>query len=246
MREPSRQSPHTVTFTHDWYRDFVDRLVSLGYSFRSFDGPPEPGDVLLRHDIDLSVEAALEMARIEADLGVESSYFFLLTSRLYNPFEVETRERIREIEALGHDVGLHFDTHQYWSRDDPPDDAALAARIEDEQAVLESIASAPRSTVSFHIPPDWVLDRAIDGVRSTYESSWFSEPDYVSDSGQRWRETPPFPEDPPDRMQVLVHPGLWDDEDAPFDARVEAVIGTACRRTAAQARREFLEEANGR
>ena len=63
----------TVEFTYDWYRDFLRRLSAEGYDFRSFDDSLGDGDVVLRHDIDLSLDAAVKMARIEANAGVEST-----------------------------------------------------------------------------------------------------------------------------------------------------------------------------
>jgi len=230
-------------FTFDWYREFLERLRSTGYRFLSFDDEPDDGGVFLRHDVDLSPRSALDMARLEADVGVTSTYLFLLTSPLYNPFEGEQREQIREIASLGHDVGLHFSTHQYWAKDDPPGDADLRERVTAELSAFDELIDADAaSAVSFHIPPDWVLDRSFDGFRSTYEPALFSEIGYVADSGQRWREEPPEMEALPDALQVLTHPGLWGGEDASFEQRIERAAIDAGSRTWELAHREFVDE----
>lgn len=211
-----------VAFTYDWYRSFLRDLSADGYRFRSYDDELEPGSVLLRHDVDLSPDRALRVARLEADLGVTSTFFFLVSSPMYNPLDGPAREAIRSIEALGHDVGLHFSTHQYWPASDPPAESGLVDRVEGEQTVLSTVADRPVDTVSFHIPPDWVLERRFEGIASAYEPRFFDEIGYVADSNQRWRRTDPTAGDLPDRVQVLTHPGLWGPTDGRFRERVVA------------------------
>ena len=243
--EQSAQTDHStdgVNFTYGWYRSLLRRLSSTGYEFRSFADPLGDGDVVLRHDVDLSLDAAVAMARIEADMGVESTYCVLLSSPLYNPFEGEQRTNIREIASLGHDVGIHFSTHQYWAKDDPPTDAALRDRVAAERSAFDAVIDADAApAVSFHIPPDWVLDRGFDGFRSAYEPALFSEIGYVADSGQRWREDPPRIAELPDALQVLTHPGLWGDEDASFERRIERAAVDAGSRAWELAHREFVD-----
>lgn len=119
MRDNAEQREE-VSFTYRWYRKCLRQLREAGYSFQQFDGVPSDGDVLLRHDVDLSLESAVRMARIEADLDVQATDFMFVVSNLYNPFEPRQRERVRELHSLGHDVGLHFSTHGYWA-DEPPE-----------------------------------------------------------------------------------------------------------------------------
>lgn len=238
MSEQVNQPLGDVAFTHDWYRQFLRRLLADGYEFRSFADPPAEGEVVLRHDVDLSVERAVEMARIEADLGVEATYFVLLTSPLYNPLESDCREAIDEIASLGHDVALHFSTHLYWNAQDSPTASAITQHVRQERAVLETIAPTAE-VVSFHRPPSWVLDRTFDEFESAYAPAFFSDVGYVADSTQRWRTDPPRMDDLPATMQLLTHPGLWAEEDAEFDHRVEEAVVSACTHAGRTAREEF-------
>ena len=230
-----------VEFTLDRCRSILDRLRSAGYAFRGYDDDVGAGDVLLRHDVDLSPERAVEVARIERELGITATYFVLLGSPLYNPFDAPVREAFEEIAGLGHDVGLHFSTHQHWPATEPPTEAELAARIRDEQAALSAVVPDPVSTVSFHVPPEWVLARTFEGVESTYEPRFFDEIDYVADSGQRWRDEGVAIPDDGRPLQVLIHPGLWGEADGSFEARVQAAVADAGRRTRAYARSRYLE-----
>lgn len=188
------------------YEAFLGDLQDRGYDFVGF-GDPAPGEVILRHDVDISTSRALEMARIEADYGVESTYFFLVSSPAYSIVSAEGRAALDEIERLGHDVGLHFDVHHYWN--EMPREDRLTERVLAEMHGLERLTSNPVDVVSFHIPPESVLGVAFDGFRNTYAPRYFGEIDYVSDSNQKWREEPPFGDGLPETVQVLAHPGLW-------------------------------------
>ena len=66
------------------YRELLDAARAGGYEWASFDRHPRAGDLYLRHDVDLSLEAALEMARIEHELGVRATYFLMTESGFYN------------------------------------------------------------------------------------------------------------------------------------------------------------------
>lgn len=236
MAEHATASLGDVSFTRDWYRDFLEALQSRGREFRPFAHPPGDGDVYLRHDVDLSLQSAVEMARLEADLGVESTYFLLLTSPLYNPFETEARELVREIDSLGHDVGLHCNPHVHWSAG--PRDADIERTVDEERSALETVVRTI-DAVSFHRPPAWVLDRGFEGFRSAYAPELFSEIDYLADSTQRWRDEPPQLTDA-DPVQILTHPGLWGEADADFEGRVERAITAACRSTGRKTHAEYL------
>jgi hypothetical protein len=240
MEGQRTRSPDSVAFTHSWYRSFLERIRDAGYEFRLFSDGVGSGDVLLRHDVDLSLEDAVRMARLEADEGVQATYCVLLTSALYNPLEGAQRERVREIASLGHEVVLHFSTHEYWAEE--PSAGELLRRIDGEWTVLDTLVPDPPDTVAFHDPPSWVLGRSFDGVRNTYAPAYFTEIDYVADSGQRWREQPPSVEDLGESAQVLVHPGLWGETDEPFETRVGRSVAATCRHATEKARREFRLE----
>lgn len=240
MAEQATDQIPDVEFTHRWYRQFLQGLRAAGYEFRQFTEPVGDREIVLRHDVDLSIEAAVEMARLESDLDIRSTYCVLLSSPLYNPFEGQHRDAIREIDSLGHDVALHFDAHQHWPDGTRPDAGAIERRVEEERVILETIVPRTR-TVSFHRPPEWLLDRAFDGFRSTYEPRYFSDMEYVADSNQRWRDDPPAPDRLPETFQLLTHPGLWGAEDVAFDRRVQMAVTDACNHADRTAHSEFID-----
>lgn len=58
--------------------------------------------IVLRHDIDRKPKNALEMAELESDLGIQSTYYF----RFPYTFKPEI---LRKIHDLGHEIGYHYE-----------------------------------------------------------------------------------------------------------------------------------------
>lgn len=208
-------------FTYKSYQRLLERLRSSDYDFKGYDQEINDGDILLRHDVDWSPKRALRMATIEAKFDVSATYFFLLTSPFYNLLHQEHRNIIRSISDLGHDIGIHFSTHQYWNSEPAHD--AIEKQVQAERDVLKTIVEEISDAISFHIPPDWILRECFTSFDSTYAEQFFTEIEYRGDSNQRWRNTPPFADGIPNRVQILVHPGLWGESDASFADRLRTI-----------------------
>ena len=97
----------SCTFDLDHYREILEAARAGGYRFAHFGEGPEPGDLFLRHDIDLSLAAALAMAELEAELGVQATYLLMTESVFYNLASSEGVAAIARLRELGHAVGLH-------------------------------------------------------------------------------------------------------------------------------------------
>ena len=74
----------TCDFSLAHYRELLEAAKAGGYRFAGFDRAPEPGDLILRHDVDLSLEAALALAEVEAEAGAWSTWFLMTRSVFYN------------------------------------------------------------------------------------------------------------------------------------------------------------------
>ena len=68
---------------------------------------PTDGTVILRHDVDLSLDAALRMAELEHDAGASATYFLMTESVFYNLDSSEGVAAIARLRELGHRVALH-------------------------------------------------------------------------------------------------------------------------------------------
>ena len=165
--------------------------------------------VIFRHDIDFSTRAARDLAGLEAELGITSTYFFLIRSPFYNIYEPATLSHIREINSLGHNIGLHFDASLYDGSFDCLDYAATQ-----ECEILEKIVGLRPEFISFHRPAKSLLglDRKVGGRDHAYNTRFFGDFAYVSDSCGEWRFGPPDKHQAfaaGKGMQVLTHPIWW-------------------------------------
>src|ERR1700759_3366576 len=94
-------------FSLGHYRELLEAAKAGGYRLSGFDRPPEPGDLILRHDVGLSLGAALAVAEVEADAGVWSTWFLMTRSVFYNLDSAEGERAIARLRGLGHRVAHH-------------------------------------------------------------------------------------------------------------------------------------------
>ena len=99
-----------MDFTLKVYTDLLRSLQAEEYVFvpmdHYFPDRVKVGSkrfVILRHDVDLKAENALAVARIEYELGIKASYYFRAVKQSNKP------EIIREIAAMGHEIGYHYE-----------------------------------------------------------------------------------------------------------------------------------------
>ena len=187
------------------YTALIDTFIEHGYRFTNFFDFEETGCLLLRHDIDFSVDLALEMARYEGAKNLSATYFVLLSSSFYNVRNAKVRAQIREIRDLGHQIGLHFDPSIYEDID---------AGFASEKLTFEEVFGTELRITSLHRPRSF-LDRnkrLLKGSQHTYEDTYFKDILYISDSGARFRfdhptSGPHFEEKR--TIHLLIHPIWW-------------------------------------
>lgn len=162
----------------------IHRYIDVGYN----DWENEPRCVILRHDIDNSIEKAVELAKIECKNGVRSTYFVLLTSDFYNMYSLKSEQCIHEIMEMGHDIGLHFDEMRYPKI--TSDIGAIQEKIIFEINSLQKIVKKPIRSVSMHRPSKTILeaDLKIPQIVNSYGKTFFKDFKYLSDFRRNWRE----------------------------------------------------------
>ena len=97
----------TCNFELEHYRELLEAAKAGGYRFARFGEGPEDGDLFLRHDVDLSLDAAVQMAETEAELGVTTTYLLMTEAVFYNLDSSEGVQTMARLRELGHTVGLH-------------------------------------------------------------------------------------------------------------------------------------------
>ena len=168
---------------------------------------------ILRHDIDYETEKIYSIAKIEYDLGINSTYFFQSCSKVYNSREKETVKIAKELFKMGHQIGVHLDLS--WYQDISKQN--ILTYFNKEKTLLSNILDIDIIDIfSCHNPhkiKNFILDKTIQGVRHTYEPIFFSKIKYLSDS-QGWYEgciCKIFKESKYYKIQLLTHPYIWDE-----------------------------------
>ena len=69
------------------YGELITAAQAGGNRFAHFEGAPARGTVILRHDVDLSLDAALRMAELEHDAGASATYLDRKSTRLNSSHE---------------------------------------------------------------------------------------------------------------------------------------------------------------
>ena len=168
------------------YAELLDAAKAGEYRFAFFDRAPEDGTILLRHDVDLSLDAALALAELEARAGAAATYFLMTRSEFYNLDSASGEAAIERLRALGHRVGQHA-VWPHVDRDDRFD-----------------------PVLAWHNPDPEYMRAPVEGLVNVMEAPWADV--YRSDSNQHWRQGCPHEELAAgafERLQLLTHPEIW-------------------------------------
>lgn len=172
--------------------------------------------IILRHDVDLDVRAALDLAEIEAASGILGTYFFLTTSENYNILASSNQTLIRKIMSLGFEIGLHFDPALYPGENGE----GLATQAKREAKIIEDVTHSPVVSVSLHNPSVMGEYPIFPGWKNAYDAEIFNKDIYLSDSRMNFTSRPVefFARSPDKIRQLLLHPMNYSKSGAGYPA----------------------------
>jgi hypothetical protein len=185
----------------DEYGELLDAARS--YRFVHFDHEPQEGEIFLRHDVDLVLAAAVQMAEVEAARGVSATYFLMTRSVFYNLDSSEGEETLARLRDLGHRVGLHA-VYPHIDMDDRFD-----------------------PVLAWHNPDPEFMSAPVDGLVNVMSPPWFDRDHYRSDSNQHWRSGNPavgLASRELEWVQLLTHPEIWAFEGATMRETMESML----------------------
>ena len=191
------------------YRDLIQQAETAGWTFGSFlDSAATDGrTIYLRHDVDYSLELAVELAELNNDLGLCGTFFVQLRAQFYNAFERTETLRLLRLRALGQEVALHYVVD--------PHAAPTPEAVSREFELLRTIVPDGAPVFSWHQPSQDLLERddfGAAGLVNVYSRRFFREMSYLSDSTHRVSVEAlqgELAQVTGSALQLLLHPVNW-------------------------------------
>jgi hypothetical protein len=200
----------------DHYGYVLDRALELNYEIlpmseavRQSSKTLRPRSILLRHDVDVSLELAVKMANFESQRMIRATYFVRLHARYYDTEDTESKSAIDRLRQVA-EVGLHYELGYYQMIGGDP--LTLLNRDRERMSALLNSCSFGSAA---HMPGmvGHLSEEETKAAGLTYEAYapvFTRDRKYLSDSGARWREGCLCQWlDQADHFTVLVHPVWW-------------------------------------
>lgn len=169
-------------FTYDNYRKILELLKQNGKIYR-FNEFVNGVGILLRHDVDFDICKAYELAQIEKEKDVKSTYFILTNSDYYNITSMKNRVLLKEMNKNGFEIGLHFDPTIYGDINF----SEMSRKVEFECSMIENITGEKVSSISLHNPSIHNQYPIFNGYVNAYSKEYFNTEYYFSDSCMNFR-----------------------------------------------------------
>jgi len=176
-----------MDFTIKKYSKLLKCLQSNNYSFICFKDSltsDSKKTIILRHDVDLLPYNSLRFAEIQAKMGIRGTYYFRAVPESWD------ENIIKEIEALGHEVGYHYENMDICNGD-------IDKAWDDFRYHLDKLRKLVEvKTICMHGSPRSKFDnkeiwnkydyRTLQIIGEPYYDVNFDEVFYLTDTGRRW------------------------------------------------------------
>ncbi len=178
-----------MDFTLNTYRQLLQSLIKKGYTFLTFNEflttqKKNTKIVVLRHDVDLLPQNSLKFAKIQAVLGIKGTYYFRAIPESWD------KNIIKEIDALGHEIGYHYENMDTCNGD-------IDKAWDDFRCHLYKLRKLVEvKTICMHGSPRSKFDnkelwdkydyRSLEIIGEPYYDINFDEVFYLTDTGRRW------------------------------------------------------------
>lgn len=205
-------------FSYEEYREII-RIIKESGRYCGYKAALERDSfVIMRHDVEYSVERAYELSKVEESMDFTSNFFFQWTNNSYNLLSKKNTDMIRDMHERGQNIGLHF------ALNGMTDIQQIRLQIIKEMDILSDMFGFTVDTFSIHRPSKDVLRENIKlpEILNAYQDEFFTfaedidentpvEVKYMSDANHIWRYGYPDRDNilGNDKVQILVHPFGW-------------------------------------
>ena len=205
-------------FSFNDYREII-RIIKETGRYCTFDEAKDKDEfIIMRHDVEYSVDRAYALSKVEESMDFRSTFFFQWTNNSYNILSRKNRDILTDMHERGQNIGLHF------ALNGMTDMRMIRDRIKQEINMLSDMLGFEINSFSIHRPSPSVLaeDIKLNGILNAYQDEFFTfdpkaspqsqlEVKYMSDANHIWRYGYPDEEtiNKHDKIQILTHPFAW-------------------------------------
>lgn len=208
-------------FSYEDYKDIIRIIKSSGRASSYKKAINQDEFVIMRHDVEYSVERAYELSKVEESMDFTSNFFFQWTNNSYNILSRRNMDMIKDMHERGQHIGLHYALNGL------TDMNQVRVQIKKELDILSEMFGFSVDTFSVHRPSRDVLAENIkfEGKLNAYQDEFFTFADdvdentpvavkYMSDANHIWRYGYPDEENilGHKKVQILTHPFAWTKE----------------------------------
>ena len=205
-------------FSFDDYREIIKIIKESGNACHYEEALHREKFVIMRHDVEYSVDRAYELSKVESEMDFTSNWFFQWTNNSYNILSRRSQAMINDMHERGHVIGLHFALNGL------TDMKQVRRQIVKEMRILSNMFDFEITQFSVHRPSAAVLAENIKlpNVINAYQDEFFTfapeiteetklKVKYLSDANHIWRYGYPDRENilSHDKVQILTHPFAW-------------------------------------
>jgi hypothetical protein len=205
-------------FSFEDYREILRVIKATGRYATYEEALGKDEFIIMRHDVEYSVERAYALSKVEESMDFRSTFFFQWTNNSYNILSRKNRDILTDMHERGQNIGLHF------ALNGMTDMKLVRERIRQEIDMLSNMLGFEINSFSIHRPSPSVLAENIklDGILNAYQDEFFSfdpkatpesklEVKYMSDANHIWRYGYPDEEtiNGHKKVQILTHPFAW-------------------------------------
>ena len=205
-------------FSYEDYRKIISIIKETGLAATYEEALNRDKFIIMRHDVEFSVDRAYKLSKVEESMDFRSSFFFQWTNNSYNILSRKNRDILTDMHERGQHIGLHF------ALNGMTDMKLIRERIKQEMDMLSNMLGFEINTFSIHRPSPDVLAENIKlpGIINAYQDEFFTfapdaseaselEVKYMSDANHIWRYGYPDEKNIKnhDKVQILTHPFAW-------------------------------------
>ena len=95
-------------FSFDDYREMLQIIKDTGRACTYEEALGRDSFVIMRHDVEYSVERAYELSKVEESMDFRSHFFFQWTNNSYNILSRRNMDMVKDMHERGQHIGLHY------------------------------------------------------------------------------------------------------------------------------------------